>query len=63
MTNDELSVLMLHRERVAQAQNFQEFQEAQLDLLDYMINKADGEKAIHKATADFSAKFEEWTNK
>lgn len=55
------AVLVKHRERVASAANFQEFQEAQLDLLDFMLDE------INKDTADafytYLDKFEEWSSK
>ena len=59
----DLAVLKAHRHRVADAKNFQEFQEAQLDLLDYLIARDEKDQAIRRALDSYFAKFDEWCNK
>jgi len=56
------AALLLHRERVADAATFHAFQEAQLDLLDFMIEAVDDETAI-KALSVYSKKFLDWRTK
>lgn len=58
-----VAVLTAHRTRVAAAKNFQEFQEAQLDLLDFMIATAQREEAIQQALARYTATYDEWADK
>lgn len=43
--------------------NFQEFQEAQLDLLDFMIATLDREETEQRALANYSAKYDDWADK
>lgn len=57
------AVLTAHRARVAAAMNFQEFQEAQLDLLDFMIATLDREETEQRALANYSAKYDDWADK
>lgn len=69
-TEIERTVLIAHRTRVALAKNFQEFQEAQLDLLDFMIAVREEEQVFQaseeirkRALEDFTAKYDEWCTK
>ena len=57
------AVLIAHRARVSECRNFQEFQEAQLDLLDYLIAKCEVDDRVLEAASEFEAKFNEWSCK
>lgn len=58
-----LAILEAHRLRVASAQNFQEFQEAQVEFLDYLIEDSRAKESEHLAAENFTSKWEEWSNK